>query len=108
MPHDPLVSAEWLEAHLDDPSVRVVDIRGYVATRPVGPGVEEASYRGAPEEFDAGHIPGAVFVDWTRDIVDPDDPVPAQVAGPDRFAEAMGSRGIGDDTLVVAVDHMGG
>lgn len=108
MPHDPLVSTEWLEAHLEDPAVRVVDIRGYVAARPVGPGVEEATYRGAPEEYRAGHIPGAVFVDWTRDIVDLDDPVPAQIAGPERFAEAMGSRGIGDDTMVIAVDHMGG
>jgi thiosulfate/3-mercaptopyruvate sulfurtransferase len=70
--------------------------------------VEVATYRGAPEEYRAGHIPGAVFVDWTRDIVDPDDPVPAQVAPPDRFAEAMAARGIGDGTHVVAVDHMGG
>jgi thiosulfate/3-mercaptopyruvate sulfurtransferase len=105
---DPLVTTDWLAAHLGEPDLRVVDIRGYVTTRPVAPGVEEASYRGAPEEYLAGHIPGAVFVDWTRDIVDLDDPVPAQVAGPGRFAEAMGGRGIGDDTRVVAVDHMGG
>ena len=103
-----VVSTEWLEAHLNEPNVRVVDIRGYVATRPVEPGVEAATYRGAPEEYEAGHIPGAVFVDWTADIVDLDDPVPAQLAGPERFARAMGERGIGDDTLVVAVDHMGG
>lgn len=105
---DPLVTPEWLEGRLGDPGVRVLDIRGYVATRPVAPGVEEATYRGAPEEFAAGHIPGARFVDWTADIVDPDDPVPVQVAGPDRFARAMGDRGVGDETHVVAVDHMGG
>ena len=108
MPVDPLVSTEWLQDHLGDPSVRVVDIRGYVATRPVGPGVEEATYRGAPVEYAAGHVPGAVFVDWTEDIVDLDDPVPAQVAGPEAFARAMGARGIGDETHVVVVDHMGG
>lgn len=105
---DPLVSTDWLAEHLGDPSVRVVDIRGYVTTRPVGPGVEEATYRGAPEEYLAGHIPGAVFVDWTADIVDPDDPVPAQVARPDRFAARMGALGIDESTRVVAVDHMGG
>jgi thiosulfate/3-mercaptopyruvate sulfurtransferase len=105
---DPLVTTDWLEAHLSDPGVRVVDMRGYVVTKAVGEGGEEALYRGAPEEFLAGHIPGAVYVDWTRDIVDPNDPVPAQVAKPDRFAEAMAVRGIGDDTHVVAVDHMGG
>ena len=108
IPADPLVSTDWLEARLDDPGVRVVDVRGYVSTRPVGPGVEEATYRGAPEEYRAGHVPGAVYVDWTRDIIDPDDPVPVQVAPPARFAEALASRGIGDDTLVVAVDHLGG
>ncbi len=108
MPVDLLVSTEWLQEHLGDPKIRVVDIRGYVATRPVGPGVEEATYRGAPEEYAAGHIPGAVFVDWTKDIVDLDDPVAAQVAGPEAFARAMGERGIGDETHVVAVDHMGG
>jgi thiosulfate/3-mercaptopyruvate sulfurtransferase len=108
MADDPLVTTDWLAEHLGEPDLRVVDIRGYVTTRPVAPGVEEATYRGAPEEYLAGHIPGAVFVDWTRDIVDLDDPVPAQVAGPGRFAAAMGERGIGDETRVVAVDHMGG
>jgi len=105
---EPLVTTDWLEAHLGDADLRVIDMRGYVTTRPVSPGVEEATYRGAPEEFRAGHIPGAVYVDWTRDIVDPDDPVPAQVAPPDRFADAMSARGVGDGTRVVAVDHMGG
>ncbi|MFO0910245.1 MAG: sulfurtransferase [Isosphaeraceae bacterium] len=105
---DRVVSTDWLEAHLDDPRVRVVDMRGYVSTRPVAPGVEDALYRSAPEEYRAGHIPGAVYVDWTRDIIDPDDPVPVQIAPADRFAEAMASRGIGDDTHVVVVDHMGG
>jgi thiosulfate/3-mercaptopyruvate sulfurtransferase len=108
MVSDPLVTTEWLEAHLHDTDLRVVDMRGYVTTRPVEPGVEEATYRGAVEEYRSGHIPGAVYVDWTRDIVDPDDPVPAQVAGPERFAEAMSVRGIGDSTRVVAVDHVGG
>ncbi len=103
-----LVTTDWLADHLDDPDVRVVDMRGYVVTRPVGPGVDEAEYRGAREEYLAGHIPGAVYVDWTRDIIDPDDPVPVQIAPPDRFAEAMAERGIGDATHVIAVDHAGG
>jgi thiosulfate/3-mercaptopyruvate sulfurtransferase len=103
-----IVTTEWLAQHLGDPDIRVVDIRGYVVTRPVGPGVEEADYRGAREEYLAAHIPGAIYVDWTRDIVDPDDPVPAQIAPPERFAEAMAVRGIGDGTYVIAVDHAGG
>src|SRR4051812_11557964 len=108
MAHDPLVTTDWLEEHLRDPGLRVVDMRGYVTTRPIGPGVEEATYRGARDEYLAAHIPGAVYIDWTTDIVDLDDPVPAQVAPAGRFAEAMAVRGIGDATHVVAVDHMGG
>lgn len=103
-----LVTPEWLEAHLNDPTVRVVDIRGYVVTRPLEPGVEEADYKGASEEYRVDHIPGSVYVDWTRDIVDLDDPVKAQIARPEAFAESMAERGIGDDTHVIAVDHMGG
>ena len=102
------MTTDWLESHLGDPDLRVVDMRGYVSTRPIEPGVDEATYRGAIEEYLAGHIPGAVCIDWTADIVDPDDPVPAQLAGPERFAEIMCVRGIGDATHVVAVDHMGG
>src|SRR5262245_52242045 len=108
MAPDPLVSTDWLAEHLHDANLRVVDIRGYVVTEPVEPGVERATYRGALDEYLAAHIPGAVDVDWTLDIVDPDDPVPAQVAPLERFAEAMRQRGIGDDTFVVAVDHGGG
>jgi thiosulfate/3-mercaptopyruvate sulfurtransferase len=103
-----LVTTDWLAEHLSDPNLRVVDIRGYVVTRPLALGVEEADYRGARAEYLAAHIPGAVSVDWTRDIIDPDDPVPVQIAPPDRFAEAMAVRGIGDETHVIAVDHAGG
>lgn len=104
----PLVTTDWLETHLRDPDLKVVDIRGYVTTRPIEPGVEEAAYRGAPEEFLKAHIPASVYVDWTRDIVDPADPVLVQIAPPARFAEAVGIRGIGDATRVVVVDHHGG
>lgn len=105
---DLIVTTDWLEDHLNDPDVRVVDVRGYVVTRPVEPGVEQADYRGARDEYLSSHIPGAVYVDWTRDIVDLDDPVPAQIAGPEAFAGAMAVRGVGDQTHVVAVDHTGG
>ncbi len=103
-----LVSTDWLAENLSDPKVRVVDIRGYVTTKPVAPGIEHATYRGARDLYLASHIPGASYCDWTTDITDPDDPVPAQVAPPARFAEAMAVRGIGDQTRVIAVDHGGG
>jgi thiosulfate/3-mercaptopyruvate sulfurtransferase len=105
---DPLVQTEWLAEHLDEPGIRIVDIRGYVKKRDLEDGRQEAEYLAARDEYDEAHIPGAVYVDWTRDIVDPEDPVPVQVAPPDRFSALMGSLGIGDDTHVVIYDHAGG
>ena len=103
-----LVTTEWLAAHLDDPAVRVVDIRGYVTTTDLGEGKQHADYVAAHDEYVRGHIPGAVYVDWTEDITDPDNPVKVQIASPERFATAMEERGIGDETDVVIVDHTGG
>ena len=105
---DPLAQTGWLVNHLGDPDLRLVDIRGYVKKRDLGDGRQEAEYLAAREEYDEAHIPGAVYVDWTRDITDPEDPVTAQIAPPDLFAELMGALGIGDETHVVAYDHAGG
>ncbi len=98
-----LVETSWLAEHLHEQHLRVVDMRGYVRTVE-SDGVQEASYVGAREEYEKAHIPGAVYIDWTSDIVDPDDPIEAQVAPAERFAEAMGRLGIGDQQLVVAYD----
>lgn len=106
VPHQ--VSCEWLLEHLHDPNIRVVDMRGYVVAKIVSPGIEEATYRGAREEYLQGHIPGAVYADWTQDIIDKADQVPVQIAGPEEFAQAMAERGIGGQTHVIAVDHAGG
>ena len=105
---DPLVETGWLQDHLEDPNLRVVDIRGYVRKTDLGGGRQSAEYLPARDEYERAHVPGAVYVDWTRDITDPDDPVPAQVAPPDRFADLMGALGVGDETHVVVYDHAGG
>lgn len=105
-----LVSTDWLEAHLLEPAVRVVDIRGYVKTvdAGTGDGKQNSTYVGARDEYDEAHIPGAVFIDWTADITDPNDPVPAQIAAPKKFATAMEALGIGNEIDVVVADHSGG
>lgn len=103
---DDLVSAEWLTEHLGQ--VRVVDIRGYVKTTDLGGGRQSAEYVGALDEYEAGHIPGAVYIDWTQDIIDPDANVKAQIAPPDLFKSRMESLGIGNETDVVIADHAGG
>lgn len=105
-----LVSTQWLEEHLLEPSMCVVDIRGYVKTidAGTGDGQQISTYAGARDEYDTAHVPGAVFVDWTADIVDPGNPVAVQIASPIQFKAAMEARGIGDDSDVVVVDHTGG
>jgi thiosulfate/3-mercaptopyruvate sulfurtransferase len=96
---DVLVSPDWLAAHLGDGDLRIVDVRGQV--RPPG---AKPRYFAKRSDYDAAHVPGAVFLDWTRDIIDPDDPVPMQIARPEAFAAKMSELGIGDDTCVVAYD----
>jgi thiosulfate/3-mercaptopyruvate sulfurtransferase len=98
----PVVSTAWLEAHLGDVTagaIRVLDVRGKV----LPPG-NTPRYRPERDAYEAAHVPGASFVDWTRDIVDADDPVPVQIAQPEAFAAKMGELGVGDGTMVVAYD----
>ncbi len=94
----PLVETEWLAEHLSDTNLRLVDARW----RGDGSG---------REVYLAGHIPGAVHLDWQRDLGWTDEQgVRDLLLPPDQFAEAMGAAGIGDETLVVAyaeTDHSG-
>src|SRR5690348_8184424 len=99
-----LVETSWLAEHLNDPHLRVVDMRGYVRTLTLEGSVQEATYVGARDEYEQAHIPSALYIDWTSDIVDPDDAVEAQIAPAERFAKTMGRLGIGDQHLVVAYD----
>jgi thiosulfate/3-mercaptopyruvate sulfurtransferase len=98
----PLVSTQWLAAHLDEPGLRVVDVRW---------GVRYENGRGVsfddPDDYRAGHIPGAVFVGMVKDLSDPSHAVPDMLAPPEQFAAAMGRLGIDNDTWVIAYDNMG-
>ena len=98
-----LVETAWLANHLNDPHIRIVDMRGYVRTVEHN-GVQDALYVGARDEYEHGHIPGALYIDWSSDIIDPDDSIEAQIAPPDRFAHLMEQLGISDQHLVVAYD----
>ncbi len=94
----PLVSVEALAAALGEPALCVVDVRWYLGA-PAGTG--RAAY-------DAGHIPGAVFLDVDRDLVGADGPGRHPLPSPPRFAAMLAGHGIGDDTFVVAYDDVGG
>ncbi len=87
-----------------DPHLRIVDMRGAVATQTTPDGIQTAQYLGAAEAYVESHIPGAVYLDWTRDIVDETDPIAAQAAPPDKIQRVLGAAGIGDDSLIVVYD----
>ena len=100
---NPIVNTAWLAEHLTDGDLRIIDIRGHVAP-PTDPHPHYFAHRA---EYEQSHLPGAVFVDWVRDITDPASPNASQIATPEAYAAFMSSLGIGDDTLVVAYDDAG-
>jgi thiosulfate/3-mercaptopyruvate sulfurtransferase len=98
----PLVTTEWLAAHLDAADLRVVDVRWYLDPE-----------RSGREAWRRGHVQGAVFLDVDSDLSDPGGapgaprgrhPWPAA----DVVAAAMSRAGIGDATRVVAYDDAAG
>jgi thiosulfate/3-mercaptopyruvate sulfurtransferase len=99
-----LVTTDWLAAHLNDPDLRIVDIRGHVISAAEPP----PHYFNHYDDYVESHIPGAVFVDWVHEITDPDSPYHAQIAPPERFAAVMSRLGIGPATFVVAYDDAHG
>jgi thiosulfate/3-mercaptopyruvate sulfurtransferase len=98
-----LVTTDWLAQHLHDPKLRIIDIRGRV----LPPSEPLPHYYAHRAEYEQSHIEGAVFVDWTKDIVDPQSPS-QDIADAPHYAEFMGRLGVGDDTLVVAYDDADG
>jgi thiosulfate/3-mercaptopyruvate sulfurtransferase len=93
----PVVGAAWLAEHRDHPDLRVIDLRWYLDGR---------SGRAA---YDAGHVPGAVFVDLEGEVTGhvPNagrHPLPA----PEAFERAMRAAGVGRASTVVVYDDTGG
>ncbi len=99
-----LAETDWLAGHRADSSLRIVDIRGII--RP--PDAPHPHYYGNRGSYLEGHIPGAVFVDWTADITEPGAPVKMALAGPERFAAFMSRLGIGDEHTVIVYEDGAG
>jgi len=99
---DSLVSPNWLVERLQEPAVRVVDLRFEIRPGPSGR-LEPTAGR---SDYDAGHIPGAVFVDMNADLAHADAPL--EILSPERFEALMSRLGIGNDTTVVIYDAGGG
>ncbi|WP_017581345.1 sulfurtransferase [Nocardiopsis valliformis] len=77
---DVLVDADWVEAHLDDANVVLVEVD------------EDTS------AYDKGHIPGAVKIDWKTDL---QDPVRRDFVDQTGFEKLLSAKGIGNDDQVI-------
>ena len=77
---DVLVDTQWVENHLSDESIRVVE-------------VDEN-----PALYAEAHIPGAIGFDWKKDL---QDQVKRDFLGPTEFGELFGGRGISNEHTIV-------
>jgi thiosulfate/3-mercaptopyruvate sulfurtransferase len=92
-----LISPEALLARLDDPALRLADVRWWLTD----PGKGRRDYAEA-------HIPGAVFVDLDTDLVAPEGPGRHPLPDPVVFARRMEALGFDDGSEIVACDDAGG
>jgi len=91
-----LVSTEWLAARLGTPKIRVADASWYLPQ----------AGRNARAEYDAAHIPGAVFFDIDA-LSDRATDLPHMLPGAEAFASGVRRLGIGDVDFVVFYDGAG-
>lgn len=92
----PLVSTEWLAAHLGEPDIRVADASWYLPQ----------AGRAPRAEYEAAHIPGAMFFDIDA-LSDQKSTLPHMLPDAIAFSSAMRKLGIGDSDLVVFYDGAG-
>jgi thiosulfate/3-mercaptopyruvate sulfurtransferase len=87
-----IATPAWLADNVGRPDVRVVDVRW----RPDGT---------AAQLYAAGHVPGAVHIDWQASVVEPtEDADMLLLSSPERMANAMAAAGVADGTTVVLYD----
>ena len=91
---DALVSTEWLANELGANDLRVVDATYVLAS----------DGRDPAAEYEAAHIPGAVFFD-IAEISDLTNPLPTMLPPPEKFASRMQSLGLGDGSRIVLYDN---
>lgn len=90
---DSLVSTEWLANEMGASDLRIVD-----ATKCL-----PESGRDPHAEYEAGHIPGAVFMDLAE-LVDSNSPIENTLPPAEKFASRMQSLGLGDGSRIVLYD----
>jgi thiosulfate/3-mercaptopyruvate sulfurtransferase len=94
---DALVTTEWLAAEMGASDLRIVDAT-YFANFP-----GEAP-RDAAADYEAAHIPGAVFMNL-GELRDTDSDLPMMLPSAEKFASRMQSLGLGDGSRIVLYDN---
>lgn len=92
-----LVSTDWLAAHLYDRDLRVFDVTMHLIPATPGPFLVESGRAG----HEAGHVPGAAFLDLANDLSDQHSSLKFTRPTVDALARAFAAAGVGSDTLVV-------
>lgn len=90
---DLLVSTEWLASELDATDLRIVDATKFLPD----------NGRNAAAEYEAGHIPSAVFMDLAE-LVDSNSEIENTLPRAEKFASRMQSLGLGDGSRIVLYD----
>lgn len=96
MSGDPMVTAAWLAQRLGEPAVAIMDASWFM------PGTT----RDPKAEYEAGHIPGAVFF-GIDEVCDPASDLPHMLASPQAFESAMRALGLRAGSTVVCYDSQG-
>lgn len=91
-----VVSADWLMERLGKPGLSIIDGSWYLPTQ----------NRDARAEYQAAHIPGAVFFDQDA-VVSPDSPLPHTLPSPGLFAQFASSMGVDEKDTIVVYDGPG-
>ena len=91
---DALVTGDWLANELGASDLRVVDATYYLPSD----GGDAAA------EYEAAHIPGAVFMDLAE-LADTASSLPSMLPPAEKFASRMQSLGLGDDSRIVLYDR---
>ena len=97
----PLVNSAWLDEHLQDPDLRILDCSVIKNDHEDG----TYSFRNGRTRWLNTHIPGSIFVDVLTELSDPNHPVHLMMPPVDKFAEIMAGIGVGDGTQVVLYDN---
>ena len=90
---DTLVTTEWLAQEMGASDLRIVDASRHMAD----------TGRNASAEYEAAHIPGAVFMDL-GELVDPTAPIENTLPSAAKFASRMQTLGLGDGSRIVLYD----